>query len=67
MKKRSMNALREAMPEIFSGADEARVTPQANRAALDALIEALESAPPPTAEEAIAMANYLNNSKRGPL
>ncbi len=67
MKKRSIKALREAMPEIFSGAAEMRVTPQANRAALDVLIDALESAPRLTAEEAIAMATYLNNSKRGPL
>ena len=64
MQDRKIRALQEAMPQIF-GAAEARVTPRANRLTMAALLEAFDNMPPPTAEEALAMARYLSGATKG--
>jgi hypothetical protein len=65
MKKKAIDAMQQALPEIFAGPDdqkEIRITPQADRTALAALMEILEE--PISKEEAAAMAAYLNNPRR---
>ena len=65
MKKKAIGAMQQALPEIFAGPDdqkEIRITPQADRTALAALMEILEE--PISKEEAAAMAAYLNNPRR---
>lgn len=64
MKDRNLKMLQDAMPQIF-GPVEARITRGANRLTMAALLEAFDNMPPPTAEEALAMARYLSGATKG--